>query len=263
MQVELADLGFSLAGKTCLVTGAGRGLGEHLSHVLAKAGASYIAILDRDGASAAETAKSVTTASARPVKVSSHACDITDEQSVAAVFAEVVAATGQLDVVVNAAGIPAVYPALTHPLASVQGVLSINVTGSLIVARQAALAMKSTKSTGSIILVASMSAFVVNIPQPQAVYNASKSAVKHLASSLAVEWAPFGIRVNSISPGYLETEQTNYVESAIKEVWIQRTPLGRLGKPKDIGGPIVFLASDASEYMTGADLRVDGGYSTM
>lgn len=263
MSIDLAELGFSLSGKTCLVTGAAQGLGEHLAHVLAKAGAAYIALLDMNEAQAQQTAKSIVASCRRPIELVAHGCNITEEESVAKAFDIAVQRTGRMDVVVNAAGIPAVYPAVSHPIASAQAVMNVNVNGSLIVARQAALAMQMCKRGGSIILVASMSASVVNIPQTQAVYNASKAAVKHLASSLAVEWAPFGIRINSISPGYLETAQTQHVDPAVKNVWVQRTPLRRMGRLQDIGGPIVFLGSDASAFMTGTDMLVDGGYCTL
>ena len=121
---------------------------------------------------------------------------------------------------------------------------------------------------GSIILIASMSGSIVNIPQPQAPYNASKAAVKHLASCLAVEWAQYGIRVNSISPGYMATSLTqqmferNEEGKRLKATWEKLIPVGRMGAPEDLKGAAVYLASDASTYTTGADLIVDGGYVT-
>jgi len=116
---------------------------------------------------------------------------------------------------------------------------------------------------GSIVLVASMSAQVVNIPQPQTPYNSSKAAVRHMASSLAVEWAKKGVRVNSLSPGYMLTKLTRTILSHdpdLKRTWESLTPMGRMGDPEDLKGAIVLLCSDASKFITGTDLRVDGGY---
>jgi len=124
--------------------------------------------------------------------------------------------------------------------------------------------MKAGNVQGSIIFIASMSANIVNVPQPQFAYNASKAAVKHMAASLAVEWAPYGIRVNSLSPGYMNTPLLKAVRNATwEETWINNTPMRRLGEPDDLKGAIVFLASDASKFVTGTDLRVDGGYTVV
>ena len=109
-----------------------------------------------------------------------------------------------------------------------------------------------------------MSGSVVNIPQPQAPYNASKAAVRQMAASFAVEWAQKGIRVNCISPGYMVTELTEKIlarEPELGEKWRTLTPMGRLGRPEDLGGVVVWLASAASAFVTGADIKVDGGYT--
>jgi len=117
---------------------------------------------------------------------------------------------------------------------------------------------------GSIVLVASMSANIINIPQPQTPYNASKAAVRHMASSLAVEWAKKNVRVNVLSPGYMATKLTRTIlnhDPELKKTWESLTPMGRIGEPDDLSGAIVFLASDASRFMTGSEIRVDGGYT--
>lgn len=122
-------------------------------------------------------------------------------------------------------------------------------------------------SGGSLILIGSMSAHIVNKPQPQCSYNASKAAVIHLAKSLACEWAPHKIRVNTVSPGYMATDLTKQViadrgaeGAAMKAAWEESTPMARMGLPHELQGAIVYLASEASSFVTGSDLVVDGGY---
>jgi NAD(P)-dependent dehydrogenase (short-subunit alcohol dehydrogenase family) len=120
---------------------------------------------------------------------------------------------------------------------------------------------------GSLVLIGSMSAHIVNKPQPQCSYNASKAAVNHLARSLACEWAPYKIRVNTVSPGYMATDLTKQViaergaeGAAMTAVWEGNTPMGRMGLPHELQGAVVYLASEASSFVTGSDLVVDGGY---
>lgn len=147
--------------------------------------------------------------------------------------------------------------------------MDINFNGSYFVAREAAKKMFADNIQGSIVLVASMSASIVNHPQPQAPYNASKAAVKHLASCLAVEWAQRGIRVNSLSPGYMLTSLTKvmFEKSAqgkeLRANWESKIPMGRMGEPEDLKGAAIYLASDASKYTSGADLTVDGCYTCL
>jgi len=169
---------------------------------------------------------------------------------------------GKIDSVVASAGIVENYPALEYPSDRAKRLYDINVHGAFYTAREAARCM-IPRGTGSIILVASMSANIINLPQPQTPYNASKAAVKHMATSLAVEWAKSGIRVNSLSPGYMLTKLTRTIlqnNSELKKTWESLTPMGRMGNPEDLAGAVVFLASDASKFMTGSELRVDGGY---
>lgn len=143
-------------------------------------------------------------------------------------------------------------------------VFRINVEGAFFTAREAAKHMLAAGTqTGSIVLVGSMSGSVINVPQPQTPYNSSKAAVKHMAASLAVEWAQSGIRVNSLAPGYMLTALTKNIldaNPALREKWESLTPMGRIGLPEDLKGAIVYLASDASGFTTGQDLVVDGGY---
>ena len=139
-------------------------------------------------------------------------------------------------------------------------ILDTNMKGVFLCSQEAARLMIPQKS-GCIINIGSISARTVNVPQKQAVYNTSKAGVVMLTQAMAVEWALFGIRVNSISPGYMKTEMTLSSMSKLFPVWESLTPLGRLGEPEELRGALIYLASDASSYMIGHDLVVDGGYT--
>jgi len=140
--------------------------------------------------------------------------------------------------------------------------IDINITGSFLVAQAVAKEMIKAENGGSIIFIASMSGTIVNFPQEQSCYNASKAGVIQLTKSLAAEWAKYGIRVNSISPGYMDTA-LNRVPTldAQKVMWIDRTPQKRLGSVDDLNNLAVYLASDGSAFMTGNDCIIDGGYT--
>jgi NAD(P)-dependent dehydrogenase (short-subunit alcohol dehydrogenase family) len=196
------------------------------------------------------------------LKVVGLECDVSSEVSVADAFMRTLDVFGRVDAVVASAGIIENYSALDYPSDRIKRLYDINVHGAFFTAREAAKYM-IPQGGGSIILVASMSANVVNVPQLQTPYNASKAAVKHMASSLAVEWATKGVRVNALSPGYMMTKLTRTILSnnpELKRRWESLTPMGRMGEPEDLDGAIVFLASDASRFMTGSELRIDGGY---
>ncbi|KLO19230.1 NAD(P)-binding protein [Schizopora paradoxa] len=260
---------FSLENKVCLVTGAARGLGNEFCRAFIESGCTSLVILDlkdSDAKEAAEELKNAYEGSGEVEKDSLNilalACDVSSEASVEAAFKDVIAKFGQVDAVVASAGIVENYPALEYPADRIKRLYDINVHGAFYTAREAAKHM-IPRGSGSIVLVSSMSATVVNIPQPQAPYNASKAAVRHLASSLAVEWAQKGVRVNSLSPGYMLTKLTRTIlagDQELKRKWEELTPMGKMGDPEDLKGAIVYLTSDASKFMTGAELRVDGGY---
>ena len=176
--------------------------------------------------------------------------------------AEVVERFGKLDIFVNNAGICRNIKAEEMTLEEWQEVIDINLTGVFIGSQVAGKRMIE-QGGGSIINIASMSGSIVNVPQPQCSYNASKAGVIHLTKSLASEWAKYNIRVNAISPGYMKTgmtEKTLETDMA-KDWWLRLTPMGRPGLPCELGGAVVYLASDASSFMTGADLIIDGGYT--
>ncbi|KAF7986535.1 hypothetical protein HWV62_26250 [Athelia sp. TMB] len=151
------------------------------------------------------------------------------------------------------------YSAFDYPFDRIKRLYDINVHGSFFTAREAARNM-IPQGGGSIVLVASMSA------HPQTPYNASKAAVRHMAASLAVEWAKKGVRVNTLSPGYMLTKLTKTIlahDQELKKTWESLTPMGKMGEPDDLSGAIVFLASDASRFVTGANVNVDGGYTVI
>jgi NAD(P)-dependent dehydrogenase (short-subunit alcohol dehydrogenase family) len=140
--------------------------------------------------------------------------------------------------------------------------MDVNLIGAFILNQAVAKKMIAAGSGGSIVNIASMSGSIVNYPQPQCAYNASKAGVIMLSKCLAAEWAVHGIRVNTISPGYMDTA-LNRVPAldAQKKIWVEQTPQKRLGAVSDLNGLAVFLASDASSYMTGSDSIIDGGYT--
>ncbi|KAK4700593.1 hypothetical protein P7C70_g5655, partial [Phenoliferia sp. Uapishka_3] len=191
-------------------------------------------------------------------------CDVANEDNVKDCFRQIVEKFGRVDVLVTAAGIVENFSAMDYPTDKFQKLMNVNVNGSYFCAREAARDMMRREAPGSIIMIGSMSGACVNIPQPQAPYNASKAAVRHMASSLAVEWATKNIRVNVVSPGYMATALTRVIldrDPELRDAWTNLTPMGRIGEPEDLKGAIIYLASDASAFTTGADLRVDGGYT--
>jgi NAD(P)-dependent dehydrogenase (short-subunit alcohol dehydrogenase family) len=189
--------------------------------------------------------------------------DVTQEEEVVKAFAEIEAELGPVDVLLCGAGIAHVEPAAEISIADWRRIIDINLNGMFICARAGGRGMIARRK-GSIILIASMSGSIVNHPQQQAAYNVSKAGVIMLAKSLAMEWAPHTVRVNSISPGYMRTALTDRViedNPAFFAAWNSRIPMGRMGTPSELRGLAVYLASDASSYMTGSDLIIDGGYT--
>lgn len=254
--------------KVCLVTGGARGLGLEFSRAFIISGCTQLAIFDLKQAEMDLAVKELLDSAQENgidpngLELIGVECDVASEESVKNAFGQISEKFGRVDAVVASAGIVENYPALEYPFDRVRKLFDINVHGAYLTAREAAKIM-IPNGGGSIILIASMSASIINVPQPQTPYNASKAAVKHMATSLAVEWAKTGVRVNSLSPGYTLTKLTKTIMSGapeLKETWEKLTPMGTMAEPEDLTGAIVFLASDASKFMTGTDLLIDGGY---
>lgn len=251
---------FSLQGKVAVVTGGARGLGLEMMDALAQAGADVVAVdllVEQARTSAEQVEKE------RGVRAAAYGLDVTDSRAVDATFHEIEQRFGHIDVLVGAAGIVENIPAEEYPPDRWRKLVDVNING-LFFATQAAGRGMIARRSGSIILIASMSGMIVNHPQKQAAYNVSKAGVIMMARSLATEWAPHEVRVNALSPGYMRTALTDQVIEGIpglRETWESMIPLGRMGVPQDLRGAVVFLASDASRYMTGANLVIDGGYT--
>jgi len=251
---------FRLDGRVALVTGGGQGIGRGFAHALGEAGAS-VAVLDAVLERAETVAHELATKGIPSLAV---AADVTHAEQVHNAVQTTVRTFGRLTIGVNNAGIAAWADAETMSEAEWDRMLAVNLKGVFLCAQAEITAMRPA-GYGKIINTASMSARIVNTPQNQAAYNASKAGVVHLTRSLAAEWAPFGVRVNSISPGYTRTELvTKFLENpegkAKLPLWLERTPLGRLAEVSDLQGAVVYLASPASDFVTGHDLLVDGGY---
>jgi len=247
---------FSMSGKVSVVTGANRGIGRALVNALAEAG-SDVVLLVRDPSSAAETIAEV---EALGVTATAVAADVTDAATVQAAVEEIIDRLGQIDVLVNNAGTCIHRPALDVTPAEWQIVMDVNVTGVWNCAQAFGRQMVEQRS-GVIVNIGSISAQIVNRPQWQAGYNASKAAVHQLTKSLAAEWAPHGVRVNALAPGYVKTEMAPVDEPQFRRQWIEDAPMQRYAMPAELGPSVVFLASDASSFMTGSVLVVDGGYT--
>lgn len=252
--MSVLDL-FDLHGKKALVTGASSGIGKQVALAYAQAGAE-IALAARNSAALEALAEEIVAAGGKAVPL---ACDVTQQDQVTAVVDRMTAELGGIDIAVCNAGIVSVTPMLDMPLEEFERIQNTNVTGVFLTAQAAARAMVAQGRGGSIITTASMSGHIINIPQQVGHYCTSKAAVIHLTKAMAVEFASHNIRVNSISPGYIMTE---LVEPLVEyhRLWEPKIPLGRIGRPEELNGLYLYLASAASSYMTGSDLVIDGGY---
>ena len=248
-----------LDGKAIFVTGGARGIGKSVAQAFAEAGAN-LAIVDIDIEEAKKTAKELEEANG--VKAIAIQTDVTDPVQVDAMVEEVVETFGKLDVAFCNAGICINAPADEMTFEQWKKVIDINLTGVFLTA-QAAGKVMIEQGYGSIINTASMSGHIVNVPQPQCAYNASKAAVIQLTKSMAVEWAKKNVRVNSLSPGYIGTELVMgepKLKALIKE-WEALSPMGRIGRPEELQSICVYLAGDTSSFTTGSDFIVDGAFS--
>jgi NAD(P)-dependent dehydrogenase (short-subunit alcohol dehydrogenase family) len=242
---------FRLDGRVAVVTGGNRGLGFAFARALDEAGAR-VAIAARDAGKNAEAAAAL---GALAVEF-----DVTDPASVAAMAERVTGELGPIDVLVNNAGACFHGPALEVPEEEWRAVWDVNVDGLWHCSRVVGAQMVERRA-GVIVNIGSISAMIVNRPQMQPAYNASKAAVHQLTKSLAAEWAPYGIRVNALAPGYTKTEMAPVDEPRFRRHWIEDAPMERYAMPEELGPSLLYLASDASSFVTGSVLVVDGGYT--
>lgn len=248
-----------LDGKKIYVTGGAQGLGKAMATGLAEAGAD-VAIVDINGDKAQETATEIAKATSQ--KAIAIKTDVTDQDQVEDMVKTVVDQLGGLDAAFNNAGMCLNIPAEEMSYKDWLKVVNLNLN-SVFLCSTAAGRYMLKQGHGSIVNTASMSAHIVNRPQPQCSYNATKNGVIQLSKSLAIEWAKRGVRVNTMSPGYMGTDLTLSspdLKPLIK-TWNDWAPLGRLGKPEELQGMAVYLASDTSSFSTGDDYLIDGAFT--
>jgi NAD(P)-dependent dehydrogenase (short-subunit alcohol dehydrogenase family) len=249
---------FELKGKVALVTGGSRGLGLQIAQGLGEMGAK-IAVSARKGA---ELAAAKAQLAEHGIDALTVVNDLTQAEQVPALVDAVVAHYGTIDILVNNAGTSWGAPAESYPLEAWNKVMNLNATSVLLLSQAVANRCFIPKRSGNIIVIASVAALRTGMRMKAAAYYASKAAALHLTKALAAEWGPLGIRVNAICPGFFPSKMSQGVLENISASVIANTPLGRLGNDTDLMGAAVYLASDASQHVTGQFIAVDGGASS-
>ncbi len=248
-----------LSGRVALVTGGGGGIGRSTGQVLGEMGAHVIVadIADEAGEAAAAAIRA-NGASATCVRL-----DVRDRDGIRAAVGRIAREVGEVDILINNAGIVANAPALETPPEEWLAVMNIDVNGVWWCCEAFGGAMVK-RGRGAIVNIGSMSGIVSNHPQQQPAYNAAKAAVHMLTRSLGAEWAPFGVRVNAVAPGYIGTEMTKrgMTNDEWRTRWLDMTPMARVGEPEEVAMLVGFLSSDAASFMTGSIVSIDGGYTS-
>lgn len=249
---------FSLQKKIAWVTGGAHGIGRAAAVALAEAGAD-VGLMDLNQEGLKQTKEMINKLGRNCL---TYTGDITREEDVKLALGQIEDTWGRLDIAFCNAGTFQDVPAEKMELEEFQRVVGVNLTGAFLTAKEAGKIMMKGNG-GKIILTASMSGHIANIPQCQCAYNASKAGVIMLGKSLAIEWAKYGIRVNTISPGYIRTwsDEPLSTEEEGTSNFEQWTPMKRFGKAEELGSLVLYLASDASSFVTGADYLIDGGYT--
>jgi NAD(P)-dependent dehydrogenase (short-subunit alcohol dehydrogenase family) len=256
----MSNADFRLDGRRAVVTGAARGIGRAIAERLALAGA-HVIIADRDEAEGKIAVAAIEAAGGKGAFVS---LDVTDPVAVAQAADSIYQMHGSVDVLVNNAGIVRNAPAAEMSLDDWKSVIDIDLGGVFHCAQAFGKRMVAA-GRGSMVNISSICGEVTVYPQPQVSYNAAKAGVNLLTKSLAVEWAKSGVRVNAVAPGHVATELTLRGRSNPEwfDTWMRMTPMGRLGEPREIANAVLFLAADASSYITGTVLTIDGGYTAL
>lgn len=252
---------FNLENKVAVITGGGGGICSAIAYGLAEFGVNVV-LLDVN-LNNLNLVKEFLKKKFPERRVEIYQVDVTNYEQASRVVDEIVRDFGKVDILVNCHGIGQWVSAEEMKLEDWKRMIDINLTGVFIMCQLVGRHMIRQRY-GKIINIASMSGHIVNTPQGQSHYNTAKAGVIHLTKSLAAEWAPYNVYVNSVSPGYTVTplvENLLKEKPEVAEVWKSLTPLKRFAKPADIVGAVIFLASDASNYVTGADILVDGGYT--
>ncbi|KAJ2893398.1 putative short chain dehydrogenase reductase family [Zalerion maritima] len=249
---------FSLKGKVACVTGGAKGIGVEIVRGLAEAGAD-VAFIYSTSKNADEVAAKI--AEETGVRIQAYQSDVSSRHRIAETLNQIADefGKGRLDIMVANSGVCANIPSLDYTERDWKHNNGVNLDGVMWTAQAAGKIFKK-QGKGNLIVTASVSAILVNIPQNQVAYNASKAAVVHLAKSLAVEWTEFA-RVNCISPGFVQTEMLDFQPKELRDQWMNTIPGRRICQPAELKSAYVFLASDACCYMTGANIVIDGGYT--
>lgn len=251
---------FSLENKTVIITGGAQGIGKAVAERLADVGANIV-IFDMQIDKANETAHYISKTYGK--QAITYKVDVTNPHDISEAIKLADGELGDIHYLFNNAGIVMQKAAIDLEPEEWTKVIDVNLNGMFYVMQSFGRYLISKGIKGSIVNTASMSGTIVNYPQQQASYNTAKAGVVQLTKSLAVEWAEHEIRVNCISPGYIFTELTSFVREDWREMWIEQTPMKRMGTPEELAGSVIFLLSEASSYATGTDLIIDGGFTTV